>query len=353
MIVAREAERPPASGVVARDLVLDLAGPALLVASAGWALIAADRWDAPARSMVALFVAAGAALVAGRLLGGLVAQPTVPWVVALISIPVAWVSWTDLLADGRMNEPFGYPNAQGAFFVLSVVAAAMAAVTSRGRVLRIAGLMIVSALSVVVLLSGSVAASLLLVLPVGALVARRFASSRAITVTMAALAMLVLVGTVALGAGFTSSEPRGEGGPLESALTGRRLALWHDALVMIREQPVDGVGPGRFRFESPTARSDQDAVWTHNDFLQQGAETGLVGMGLLLGAFAWAFWRLAARRGRDAAVVLASAGLGALAIHASLDYILRFPALPLTAAVLLGWAIAPPKEITEARGRVT
>ena len=35
-----------------------------------------------------------------------------------------------------------------------------------------------------------------------------------------------------------------------------------------------GVGPGRFRETSPTALSDRDAVWAHNEYLELGGSPG-------------------------------------------------------------------------------
>lgn len=337
MIIVREARRSTARTMVGFDIVADLAGPALLFALAGWTLVVAGRWGLPVRSSIELYAAAAAVVMVAGLLGKVVAAPTMPWVVVLVSIPVAWVSLTDGWADGRMNEPFGYPNAQAAFFVLSVVAALMAVATSRSSVVRVAGSLAAAGFAVIVLASGSVAASLLLVLPAAAVAMRTLVSTRRFTIVMALLMLFVFAGTVILAAGFARGTD--ERSTLASALTGRRLALWHDALVMIRDQPLVGVGPGHFRLESPSARSDQDAQWAHNDFLQQGAETGLIGLGLLLGVFLWGFWRLGTGPRGSTTAVLAAAGLAALGIHASIDYVLRFPALPLVAAALVGWAI--------------
>jgi O-antigen ligase len=337
VIVVREARRSTARSMVSFDIAADLAGPALLLALAGWTLVAAGRWEPPVRSAIELYAAVAAVILVGELLGRVVAAPIVPWVVVLASIPVAWMSVTDGWADGRMNEPFGYPNAQAAFFVLGVVAALMAAVTSSSRVLRVLAFIAAAGFALIVLASGSLAASLLLLLPAAAVAMRTLLSARRFTIVMALLVLFVFAGTVILAAGFARGTD--ERSTFASALTGRRLALWHDALVMVRDQPLVGVGPGRFRSESPTARSDQDAQWAHNDFLQQGAETGLMGLGLLLGVFLWGFWRLGTGPRGSTAAALASAGLAALGIHASVDYVLRFPALPLVAAALVGWAI--------------
>lgn len=334
MILTRGRARERAPSTLARETLGDLVGPALLAGSAVWTLISADGHRAAVYAAITLFAGAAAVLIATQLCGRLISAPIVPWAVVLVSVPIAWTSWTDRLADGRMDEPFGYPNAQAAFFVLCVVAALMAAAASRPMVLRVVGVLAAVALAFVVLSSGSVAASILLLLPVAALAAHPFVSNRILTYGLALLMLLVLGATVVLGAGFS----RAHQAPLESALTERRLALWHDALVMIGDEPLTGVGSGGFRLTSPTARSDQDAQWAHNDFLQEGAETGVVGAALLLAVFVWAFWRLA-NVPRGAAAILAAAGLAVLGSHGAIDYVLRFPGPSLVAAALVGWAV--------------
>jgi hypothetical protein len=72
--------------------------------------------------------------------------------------------------------------------------------------------------------------------------------------------------------------------------------------------------------------------------LQQGAETGLAGLLLVVGIFVWGFVSLRTAPTIDAVTVLGAVGLAALGIHASMDYILHFPAVPLTAAALVGAA---------------
>jgi O-antigen ligase len=111
-------------------------------------------------------------------------------------------------------------------------------------------------------------------------------------------------------------------------------------MVMMRNHPLAGVGPGRFSRFSPTAQSDPDEPWAHNDFLQQGAEAGIPGLVLLTLLFAWGFVRLRARR-NDATTVLAAAALAALGIHACIEYVLQRPAVPVITAALLGSALGP------------
>jgi O-antigen ligase len=334
VIATRFTERSTARPGLTREFVGDLVGPALLAALAIWTILTADGSQPAMQSAVSLFAASAGTLVVAQLLGRLTATPTVPWGVLLVVIPIAWVSAFDFLADGRMDAPFGYPNAQAAFFVLCAVAAMMAVAASRHSVLKGVGILATAALSTLVFVSGSLAAAILLLVVFSVIVAHRFISAHTIVIALGFLLLFVLATTVVLGAGYGGRDLR-----RASLLSERRLQLWSDALDIIVEHPLTGVGTGGFRDSSPTARSDQDAEWAHNEFLQQGAETGVIGAGLLLGLFLWGFWRLAMRRGSDALVVLAACCLAVMGVHASIDYVLRFPAVPLLGAALVGWAI--------------
>ncbi len=79
--------------------------------------------------------------------------------------------------------------------------------------------------------------------------------------------------------------------------TQSRLISWKAALDVWREQPVAGVGIGRYR-EVVVPRLPKDIAiynqWSHNVFLGLGVETGIVGAGLylaLLGIGFAAAWR--------------------------------------------------------------
>jgi O-antigen ligase len=124
-----------------------------------------------------------------------------------------------------------------------------------------------------------------------------------------------------------------------SALTERRVALWHDALVIAGRYPATGAGFHRFEQLSPTARSDPDARWAHNEYLQVAAETGIPGLILVTSLVLWGFLALA-REPVLTSKAVAAAGLAAVAIHASIDYVFHFVAIPVSAAALLGAALA-------------
>jgi hypothetical protein len=74
--------------------------------------------------------------------------------------------------------------------------------------------------------------------------------------------------------------------------------------------------------------------------LQQGAETGVIGLLLLIFIVIWGFSSLGAVKG-DTVTVLGGVALAALGIHACVDYILHFPAVPIAASALVGAAGTP------------
>jgi O-antigen ligase len=190
-------------------------------------------------------------------------------------------------------------------------------------------------LAVLVVFGRSRAASyLLLLLPVIALAVLRYRGPRVAVGACAVLFLAALVTTLLM-ARFGSPA-----GTEAAILDPRRILLWRDAWFLAVTNPLTGVGPGGFREESALARLDPDAAWAHHDFLQQGAETGLVGMVLLVGAFLWIYVGLWRGASRDSTSVLGAVSLTALGIHASVDYVLHFPELVLAAAALVGAGMA-------------
>lgn len=324
--------------------VLDLAGLALVAAAIGWTLAAAAASGGSPIPVVSLLAASAVSLTVGRVASSRV-RWAAPAIVLAAALALFLASPGATLSGSPLYGPFGYANAAGAFFVQAAVAGLMVAVSVRstgGRALGVAAAIVFGLVPFAK--SSLAAASLVAVLPALALTARGGKAVRLVIATCGALFVLVLASTIVLGATFT-------GGPrvgavdrvVDRTLSERRVALWHDALEIMNEEPVTGVGPGRFQVTSPTAVGDADARWAHDEFLQQGAEGGLVGFGLLLALFLWGFVRLRATPGPDIVTALGAVALAALGIHASVDYVLHFPAVPIAAAALVGTAQAPRK----------
>jgi hypothetical protein len=314
--------------------VIDGLGVLLLALYVGAVWVAARNGGASG-PMVLLVLTTGVALLVGRVLGR-VDRVFVPAAVVIVAIVVG-VAAGPALRGGPLEGPFGYRNATGAFYVQAAIAALMLAGSSRWTWLRVLAIVAAVPFAIVAALDSSAAgvsllASALALIGLGGAGAVRWSIVLAATVVG-----LVLVGTVVLGSTYQA----GDDGPVVRALTERRLVLWHESLSIIAAHP-GGVGPGRFKDVDPTAIRDPDASWAHNEFLQQGVELGWAGLVLLVLVFLWGFARLWVHPAPDVVVALGAASLAALGIHASVDYVLHFPAVPLTAAVLVGTAQAVP-----------
>jgi hypothetical protein len=100
--------------------------------------------------------------------------------------------------------------------------------------------------------------------------------------------------------------------------------------------PLTGVGPGRLDLVYVDYLGRLVAAeYTHDEFLQTAAETGLVGAGLAVAVFA-CLGAAAFRRRHTAGSPFAAAILAAFAAHSTFDFLWHIPVLPLlvTAAVV-------------------
>ena len=248
----------------------------------------------------------------------------------------------DILNGAPLSGPFGYQNATGAFFFQASVAGLMLAV-SAPRALAVIGVVSAVAFAAVPLASGSITAGVLVLSLPALVVARRGPNgARAAVTTCAVLVLSALVLTAALGAAYEPGERTGALDRLADAtLTERRLVLWGEALDMMTARPLTGIGPGRFDQVSPSALLNVEIRWAHHGFLQQGAETGLPGLVLLVLLFLWGFARLRLAGPPSAMTGLGAVALAGLGIHATVDYVLHFAAIPLAAAALVGAATIP------------
>lgn len=317
----------------ARTIVDGLGGLLLLLYLA--AVLVAERQGGDAGPLVAVLLGAAAALLVGRAFGR-VHRAAVPAAALIAGIAVA-ASTRPLVGGGPLDGPFGYRNATGAYLAQVAVASLMVAGAVHGRALRVLAIAVAAAFAFLAAADSAAAGLALLTIAVAAIGLLGAGAVRASAALAAGLFIAVLAGTVVLGAAYRP----GDEGAMVRALTERRLALWHESLQIIAREP-GGVGPGRFQEVSPTAIGDPDARWAHNEFLQQGAELGWAGLAAVVLVFVWGFARLWAHPAPDMVVALGAAALATLGIQASVDYVLHFPVVPLTAAVLIGTAQAVP-----------
>lgn len=299
--------------------------------------MAADR---PARPspLVALLVAAAVVYSISRVAGS--ARAWLVPVAVTLTIAVTVAVSPDIASGKPLADPLGYANANAALLVQGVVAAGMWMAVVHHRGSRVVPAALGLALAAVTVQTGSSAGVSLAAIAVAAavIVLWRAPVRTAVLIAAGAAAAALLV-TIAVGGAYRSPRHHSDAvGAVAQTLSSRRAALWHDALALTRDDPIRGVGPGRFEVASPTASSDRDTRWAHSLFLQQAAETGLVGVLLLVGLVTLVFAQLWRSRGSPAARVLGAVSVAALLMHGAIDYIAHFPAIPLAVAALAGSA---------------
>jgi O-antigen ligase len=322
----------------------DVAGLVLLGALALVAVLVSIRTGTDAGSFVALLGAVAGVVVVSAMVGARTHRALVPAVIAIGATWLAW-RWRLDLATGPVGGPFGYRNASGAFLATAAVAWLMAGAALRRWPAIVVTVAVALALSAVAVRNADAAAAVGLAFVALAIALVGPRASRVAIAAMAAVFVVSLAATVWLAA--TYDPAAGPTGLAESlvdvGLTERRFALWHDAWDATTAEPR-GNGLGTFALVSPTAHSDRDAFQAHHEFLERGAELGVLGLLLMVAVFGWAFLRLLAVPRPDAVTALGAAAVAVVGIHACVDYVLHTPAVVLIVAALLGTALVPRRE---------
>lgn len=335
----REDQTSPATRHRLRGLS-DAVGIGLFAGAGAWMIWASAESGGSAARGIGLLLACGLALVAARSMGSR-ARLVVPAAALLAAIIVAARSKTGVLSTAPLSGPFEYVNADGAFYVQAAMAGLMLASSARPWLLRVLGAAGAGFFAVLPFMVHALAAAwLVLILSAIALGSSAVAGARGARVTVVVLGLAfvgTLGATILLGAQYRPSpEPNSLQRTALNVVEEDRLIFWHEAFSIMRDHPRIGVGPGRYQVVSPIARSDPDDRWAHNEFLQQGAEGGVIGLVLLALIFVWAFSRLWMVTVPDPVTALSAASLAALGIHASIDHVMHFPAIPIMAAGLVG-----------------
>lgn len=118
-----------------------------------------------------------------------------------------------------------------------------------------------------------------------------------------------------------------------------RLDYWRVGWRTAVSHPITGTGPGTFyavyrRTKPPEAEM---ARLAHNDYLQQAADSGIVGF-LAFGAFIWgSLFQLYRHTTSDWGIYLVWLGLLGWAVQSFVEFGLYIPALAWTAFFILGW----------------
>jgi O-antigen ligase len=328
---------PP--GAYERRSASDAMGCALLGVCAAWALISAGMHGGQPEGVLLAVLAVAAGYAGGRICGSLLPLAA-PCAGALAGVGLAAAA--PHLSPGPVSAaPLGHTGATAALLILASGAACGAAWAARGPssrlAMRLLAVGIVVAAAVLGSMAGVVACTGVLLCSLASALVRRRA------VGLAGLALATAVVTGLTWAIADDALPEGLSASLEGQLDGHRVELWHDALALVGEEPVLGVGPGRFADSSPTvAEHLLTNGKPHSAPLQQAAEQGLAGVILLAAVFCWLLYTLY-RSPRSTQVVLsAGAALTALAAVASVGNALSLTAVTTGAGYLAGIATARP-----------
>jgi O-antigen ligase len=128
-----------------------------------------------------------------------------------------------------------------------------------------------------------------------------------------------------------------------------RLHSSLDAMPVLESYPIFGVGWGNFRHVYPqyAAKEEYEASgYLHNDWLEAGAETGVIGLCLIFAAFFIYMFRMVRlwrqRRNLHAVGIGAGVMTGVLsaAFHSFSDFSMHIPANPLTLSAILALGYA-------------
>ncbi len=124
-----------------------------------------------------------------------------------------------------------------------------------------------------------------------------------------------------------------------------RAQIWGQTVEMARAFPAVGVGLGAFPHVFPMFRTSGEGIavnHAHNDYLEFGAEAGLVGCAVILGALILLLRSVLSRPAKplNSHVGYAAAvGVAAIALHSLTDFNLAIPANAFTLSCLLGLLI--------------
>lgn len=334
-MTARVAERPT---VRERGRATDVAGVLVLGSCVLWALVCASGRDARPEGVVLAVLAVGAGYAVGRIVGTLL--PVAAAAAAALGL-LGLVLFPGDGVPGAVDAavPMGRTGASAALLALAAGAACCAAAAAGPGPLRTA----LRALAVAAVGAAAVLGSAVgLIASLGVLLCSLAAvRMRRRVLGLAGLALaagLVVGGSWAVA---TDALPQGPADSAEGLLTGHRVLLWRDAVAMVRQDPLLGVGPDRFGELSPTAQQTLYADGKpHSAALQQAAEQGVPGVVLLGAAYGWLLWGLASSPRPTSVVVTAGATLAALAVVASVGNALSFTPVTVAAGLLAGLATA-------------
>ncbi len=152
---------------------------------------------------------------------------------------------------------------------------------------------------------------------------------------LAVMLFLVLAGL----AGFYAKYSGYFGKKNNSAVA--RMDYWHAAWQMLKEKPLLGYGPGTFKvgYQRLKRPESEPTKLAHNDYLQQGSDSGLIGLAtyfaMVAGSVAALYRRIRLRN--DPITFAVWLGVAGLAVQELVEFSLYIPALAWPFFLFLGW----------------
>jgi O-antigen ligase len=285
-----------------------------------------------------------------------------------IALPAAAQLQTTAASEavaGRLTGSFGQPNELGCFAAAISVVALGVAITAR-RTLVVLGAAVAATLALAaLLLSLSRGAWLGAALGMAVLAAAAPSGRRRLGYALGVMTMVGAVVVAIAPSGSTVDVVGQRSGTVLNATrdpTDQRPAIWEEALRQIRTAPVFGHGPGSFSATSRTPGSaipNSEISHAHNLALTTAAETGLLGLALLLMAIVVGLYSVVRVRrhpppgAQPDIAVAAAAGLAAVLGQGLLDYPLRNAVLALITWLLVGLLCAATAGFPSSIGAVT
>lgn len=308
----------------------------------GAAIAATWPVDGGAPATAALLVATGLVVVLADRVARVLGAWAVTGVAALGVVGTALVSGPD--AVHPHFGVLGYANANAAWYAAGVGAACVVAIAAPVLAVRVAGWGTALGLGVLPVLSNADAATIGVVLTIGAtaVVAVRPSLSRLVAGTAVAGAAVLWVTTIAVGIA------RRSGGGVSLPVFGEaRPRFWGEAVALVAEAPVRGWGAHGFARLAPSA-ADPDQAWAHHEFLELAVEHGILLTAVV--ALAVAVAAVALVRVQDPAAAVGAVTLAVGVALASVDYVWLHAAVPVTLAAVVGAALGRAAEVSPGSG---
>ena len=333
-------------------------GLLLVAAFAGWIILSGLVNHRSPWSAVAVLLLAAGCWVLGYATRSRIGRLTIPLAVVALAVAVFISALPSPVFSLSTTAFVGYSNGNGWFFVGASFAALMALaarraprVGSRARgwmdglssiLIPCAGLFL--ALPFLLRARGAILSALLVLPALWIVIARR--NHRVVLKGVSVVVVTAVVLSFLIARHYTTEQIAKRDIRTATGLFGRGN-LWADGYRLFIRHSLIGVGPGGFQ-EASFFGTDPDGRWVHNEFLQTAAETGVIGLCLLLAILGWSIFALA-RPPTDVSTVAALC-VAAFALAALVDRLFHFPILPAIVALLAGRATPGGKPNGKSRG---